>query len=127
MATQYRQRMKHIIKITCYTSLLGAVLLASCTSDNEEDLFDQEPCDETVSLANDVQPIVNSNCALSGCHVSGAQSPNLSVKQNIIDRASQIKQRTQSRSMPPPGSGVTLTDAEIATLSCWVDNGANDN
>ncbi len=113
-------------KIT-YALLLSTALFAACTSDNEEDLFEQEPCDETVSLVNDVQPIVTSHCAVSGCHVSGAQSPNLGTKQSIVDRASRIKQRTQSRSMPPPGSGITLTDEEIATLGCWVDNGANDN
>lgn len=112
---------------TYFTLLLSVGLLMNCTSDNEEDLFDQDVCDETVSLTTDVQPIVNNNCAVSGCHVSGAQSPDLSTKQNIIDRASRIKQRTQSRSMPPPGSGITLTDEEIAILGCWVDNGANDN
>ena len=119
--------MKRSFKSTYFIWLLSTALLMNCTSDNEEDLFDQDPCDETVSLTNNVQPIVSNNCAVSGCHVSGAQSPNLSTKQNIIDRASRIKQRTQSRSMPPPGSGITLTEEEMATLSCWVDNGANDN
>ncbi|HVT84820.1 MAG TPA: hypothetical protein VHD35_06440 [Chitinophagaceae bacterium] len=30
-----------------------------------------------VSFSNDLQPIFNSNCALSGCHVSGSQKPYL--------------------------------------------------
>lgn len=30
-----------------------------------------------VSFSNDLQPIFNSNCALSGCHVVGSQTPYL--------------------------------------------------
>jgi hypothetical protein len=32
-----------------------------------------------VSFSNDLQPIFTSNCAVSGCHVAGAQAPNLSA------------------------------------------------
>ena len=118
--------MKHTTS-ACLTLLVSAFLLAACASDNEEDLLDQEPCDETISLANDVQPITNTHCAITGCHISGAQSPDLSMNQNILDRASGIRQRTQNRSMPPPASGITLTDDEIATIGCWVDQGADEN
>ena len=119
--------MKHSVLYTAFTVLITIAGLLACTSDNEEDLLGQDTCTETVSLSSDVQSIISSNCAISGCHVSGARSPNLSEKQNIISQASRIKQRTASRSMPPPGSGITLTDEEIATLGCWADQGANDN
>ena len=119
--------MKHPTIHTALILLLSVLGLPACSSDNKEDLLGQDTCTETVSLSNEVLALVNSNCAISGCHVTGTQLPNLSEKQNILDQASRIKQRTQSRSMPPPASGATLTDEEIATLGCWVDQGANDN
>ncbi|OJJ16593.1 hypothetical protein BKI52_32270 [marine bacterium AO1-C] len=82
--------------------------------------------DET-SLANDVAPIIQTNCAISGCHVSGAQNPNLSDKANIIDRAERILARTSERTMPPSSSGKSLTAQQIELIRCWVDAGAKDN
>jgi len=32
---------------------------------------------QATSYANDIQPIFTANCALSGCHVAGAQTPDL--------------------------------------------------
>jgi hypothetical protein len=34
---------------------------------------------QATSYANDIQPIFTANCALSGCHVAGAQTPDLEV------------------------------------------------
>jgi len=82
--------------------------------------------DET-SLANDVVPMIQTNCAISGCHVSGAQSPNFSDKANIINSAQRILARTSQRTMPPIASGKTLTDQQIELIRCWVDAGAKDN
>lgn len=102
-----------------------ALLLAACAPENEE--VSGSDCGETVSLAEDVQPVISAHCAISGCHVADGQWPDFTDPQHIIDEASNIQQRTQSRTMPPPSSGITLTDQEIATLSCWVDRGALDN
>lgn len=82
---------------------------------------------QDVSLASDIVPLMQSNCAVSGCHVSGAQNPNFSDKANILQNASQILSRTSNRSMPPSSSGKSLTDAQIELIRCWVDAGAKDN
>ena len=70
-----------------------------------------------------VELIIQTNCAVDGCH-NGTQAPDLSVENNIIGNASKIKQRTANRSMPLNGS---LTDEEIATIACWVDDGTAGN
>ena len=119
--------MKCFATNTALILLFSITLLPACTSDNEEDLMGRDTCAETVSLDDDVLAIVNSNCAISGCHVTGEQSPDFSMKQNVLDRASRIRLRTQSGSMPPRSSGVTLTNEEVTTLGCWVDQGAMDN
>jgi len=78
-----------------------------------------------VSLSADIQPIIQNNCAVTGCH-SGSQPPNFSDKQNILNNASRIKSRTSAETMPPSGRE-DLTEQEIALIACWVDDGALDN
>ena len=78
-----------------------------------------------VSLANDITSIINTNCAVTGCH-NGSQPPNLSNTDNIISSASRIKSRTSSGSMPPSGRE-DLTQEEIDLIACWVDDGALNN
>ena len=77
------------------------------------------------SLETDVMPLLESNCAISDCHDGGNNLPDWKVKGNVISYAGVIKQRTENGSMPPMGS--TITDAEINTIACWVDDGAQDN
>lgn len=111
--------------------VLLAFTLLACSSENEEDIL-PDPGDErcgntTVSLSNNIIPIINQNCAISGCHVSGTGRLDLSVRGNIIQSASQIRNFTQSGFMPPQRSGKALTDAQKETIYCWVENGALDN
>ncbi len=82
---------------------------------------------DSPSLAIDIVPIIQTNCAISGCHVSGAQSPNLSNRSGIISSAQRVLARTSQRTMPPSGSGKSLTDAQIESIRCWVESGAKDD
>ena len=108
-----------------YTMIvLAGALLASCNYDNEEDRFDIQPSEEVISLTNHVEPIIKSSCATSGCHIAGAQSPDLSVKSNIISFKDEIKSQVSARTMPIGGS---LSDEEIATIIGWVNAGGLDN
>ncbi|WPP49332.1 c-type cytochrome [Catalinimonas niigatensis] len=104
-----------------------SILVMACASDNEEDLFGETNCgEEEVSLADDIQPIINANCAIPGCH-GGNQSPNLESAQGIIGNAARIRAVTQGGVMPPANSGKDLTEAQIQAIACWVDNGAQNN
>jgi hypothetical protein len=103
------------------------IFVMACASDNEEDLFGEANCgEEEVSLSDDIQPIINANCAIPGCH-SGNQSPNLSSAQGIIGNAARIRAVTQGGIMPPANSGRSLSDEQIQAIACWVDNGAPNN
>ena len=73
-----------------------------------------------------INTIIQANCAIPGCH-AGNRNPDLRVAANIRDRADRIMARTGARSMPPSGSGITLTDAEIEAIACWVADGAPGN
>lgn len=79
-----------------------------------------------VSFITDIQSIITTNCAVSGCHVSGGAAPiTFTTFSNIQSRASQIKSMTQSGSMPKDGS--KLPQAQLDLIGCWVDDGALNN
>lgn len=105
-----------------------------------------------VEFANDVQPIFNNNCALSGCHAgsSPAQGMNLSegnaydATVNVAANESQTLDRIEPGSPdesylylkinPNPPSGARmplgsdpLTPEQIAFVNFWIEQGAEDN
>jgi hypothetical protein len=94
-----------------------------CT-DNVEAIVNEIP---VVSFANQVKPIIDADCQVSGCHGSNQNIPDWGSHSNIAAEASAIKARTASKTMPPPASGRSLTDQEIDLISWWVDQGAPDN
>lgn len=114
-------------------TFVASVFIAfACSSDSEDQVPvpppTSDPCEgSTASLANDIMPILQQNCAISGCHVSGTGRANFTVKATVIQFASQIRANTQSGVMPPSSSGQTITEAEKSLISCWVSNGAKDN
>ena len=85
-----------------------------------------------VTFNKDIAPLVFENC--SGCHRPGEVAPfSLLNYRDVSKRAGQIKEAVASKAMPPwkaePGASGhfaderRLTDAQIATLSRWVDAG----
>lgn len=76
----------------------------------------------TVAFA-EVETIVTTNCAVSGCH-AGNVSPDFRDRATILSRASRIGARTGNTSMPPASSGRSLTQAQIDAIACWVADGA---
>lgn len=87
-------------------------------------------CDHEVSYISEVRPITDANCAISGCHNgdNGADK-NWTVFSNFQSRSAEVKRRiqllpTDGDHMPASGS---ITEDEIQTIVCWVDQGAKDN
>ncbi|MEM9391189.1 MAG: hypothetical protein AAGA02_11985 [Bacteroidota bacterium] len=78
-----------------------------------------------VSFSKEIETIISSNCAISGCHVAGTGRVDFSVFSNIQSEAENIKSRTQNGSMPPGGR--SISQEQIALISCWVNDGALNN
>jgi hypothetical protein len=76
------------------------------------------------SWANEVRPILEKNCAISGCHNGVSRVNDFRKFQDAKTYAADIKSMTQDRSMPFDG---TLTQTEINLIACWVDDGAIQN
>jgi hypothetical protein len=78
-----------------------------------------------VSYQNDIKPIMNASCAISGCHNGDNGSiRNWTIFANVQSNAQDIKLRTGNKSMPLTGS---LTQDQINLIACWVDDGALNN
>jgi SprB repeat len=76
-----------------------------------------------ISFANEIK----TNCAVSGCHNGSlGESRNWSVFATLKSNASNVKERTTNKSMPPAGK-TALTTEQIAKIACWVEDGAVDN
>jgi hypothetical protein len=108
--------------------LAGSMLLFyGCYNDKEEILYGASTCDGVnASFAADVNPIIQSSCAKSGCHAAGSSNgPGaLTSYEQIKNAAPLIKSAVVSRFMPEDGS---LTNSQIKSISCWVDSGAPNN
>ena len=77
----------------------------------------------SAKFAADVNPIIQNNCAIGGCHGNGNNNgpgPLVTFDQ-IKNAASQIKTSVVNKTMP---RGSTLSNAQIQAISCWIDNGA---
>lgn len=94
----------------------------------------QAPAEAQVTWAKDVAPIVQRSC--QGCHRPGAVAPmSLLTYEDARPWARSIRNRVAAREMPPwhidRHLGIrkfkndqSLTDAQIATITKWVDSGA---
>lgn len=76
------------------------------------------------SWTNHVLPIMEKNCAISGCHNGVSRSNNFLEYASAKAHAKAIKSKTQDRSMPFDGA---LTQNQIDLIACWVDDGAPQN
>ena len=116
------------IKISNVFAILTFV--ASCVSHDLENLDDNGgPCAETVGYINEVSPIVMIKCAIEGCHNgdNGADR-NWTDFEKFKAHSVTVKNYVRDGVMPPPSSPAgALTAAEVQTISCWVDQGAQNN
>jgi len=81
----------------------------------------------SASFASDIEPIIQSRCATSGCHVAGGSAPfTLNGYAEISARAVRIKVRSEAGTMPPSGSP-GLSQLQVDLISAWVDAGAENN
>ncbi|MEM9024265.1 MAG: cytochrome c [Bacteroidota bacterium] len=106
-------------------------LIHACTDDKMEiEVPVAGECDTIqASFSNDVNPIIQSRCAIPGCHVGGTTANGVYLTYDgvfeKVSNGSLINRVVVQRTMPP--SGPALTDEEIRTFRCWIESGGPDN
>lgn len=112
---------------------LMTMALTGCYYDNEEELYqyyyENNQCDTAnVTFADDIFPIIQGNCAISGCHIAGGAGNGIfenhaGVKAKV-DNGSFFTRVIDQRDMPP---GAPLNDCQIEKLTAWLNAGAPNN
>jgi len=125
------------------TAALSAILIAAVTGCKQDVTYTIQPSEvitDTVSFSKNLQPIFTSKCALSGCHVSGGQVPDLetgvafsSLKSaNLYDTSSPKNSILYGRligTLTPamPIGGSSNPDNVDALVLAWITQGAKNN
>src|SRR3546814_9049772 len=71
-------------KLLITGGFIGMLWAFSCAGDSEESLFDLPDCSTPVSLSSEIMPLLQSNCAIEGCHTAGTGLPDFSLKGNVL-------------------------------------------
>lgn len=107
-----------------FPAFIFLLVLSSCVSHD----FPQYTCTDTYLFSEDVKPIIETKCAISGCHNGDlGQDLNWTNFQNFHRRAESglVKFRVTHRIMPPSYSPAgPLSQEEINAIACWTDQGA---
>jgi len=103
-------------------------MLQGCYMDNAEDLYGVDcgvantPA-ESISFENDILPILETNCAISGCHAAGNGGGRIElISQQKVTSAivnNDLKKRVVEGSMPPGG---VLSTCDKESLILWIDH-----
>lgn len=116
-------------KVQFFFVLMSVLFFTACYYDNEEELYGGTPCNVfTVSFSADIMPLIQTECAISGCHVQGgAGSGIFDNYQNVkakVDNGSLSNRVIVQRDMPPSGP---LSNCQIAYIEEWIKQGAPNN
>ena len=117
-------------------------ILASNTNTGTNSGNQDQPCDpDSVYFTKDILPLLQSNCAFSGCHGNGSaqNGVDLTNYNSIISTADVrafnlsgselyevITESDPSKIMPPPPANA-LTAVQIAKIAKWINQGALNN
>ena len=110
--------------------IAGCILLifSACQNKKEEQLYSggNDCSGVNATFSATVQPIIQANCTLSGCHDgSSTNGPGpLTSYDRVKDASARIRRVVISREMPKGGS---LSAEQIKSIVCWIDSGTPNN
>lgn len=108
--------------------LAVSLVFSSCYYDNAQLLYPEGNSCTGVSATFkvDVAPVMQSRCALSGCHAAGATNTGgaLTNYAEIQSKSALVRKSIANGTMP---LGSSLSSAEIKSILCWIDSGAPNN
>lgn len=114
--------------LLCVTTL---TIVESCSKDNVVDYYGLGNCTDTVSFAAKIQPLINQNCATSGCHdaTTAEAGYDLTTHASIASNAEIIYSAMswQNGTVAMPLDLPQLPDSLVQQFSCWVVQGKMNN
>ena len=134
--------MKKIIKLTLAIAVLMIAIISGCRKDSTLIVkLKTVEVKDTVYFAKDLVPIFVANCALSGCHGSGAKAPILTADKayaslmanpdyiNVKDpESSELYAFLTGAKSPAMPMGKPANPSNLnGLLLAWIKQGANKN
>ncbi len=133
-------------KITLGTLLVCVMVIIGLNSCKKDVTVIIEPAassissTKVISFASDIVPIINKSCAVSGCHASGAKSPDLSEGKaySALNNGGYFNKTTPEKSKlylsltgksgiaMPVGSASNPSNINNLVLA-WIKQGAKNN
>ena len=122
--------LKRVLLCLCVFSAL--MVTPSCVSNNEEELYPDQPCDTTqVTYSGTIAPIINQNCL--ACH--GAIAPSSGIPLEGYDNLKAVVDderlvgalRWQDGFSPMPQEAPQLPECDLDQIDVWVKAGAPNN
>ena len=114
-------------KIRIISILIVMITFSACSNDSEEEILGRNDCKEEVLYTKTIKPLMKTNCAVKGCHVSGGEDPDLSSYDKVLDNLKEIEEQVTAKEMPPKDSGIKFSDEEMEALLCWIHQGGLNN
>lgn len=112
-------------KILLAIILLSFVVLSGCYYDKEEELYpnstNNTDCNAPLTYNNGIKTLINSNCATSGCHVSGTGKSDFTTYSLIKSNITAIKDRAITKKNMPGPAGMSACN--ITKLDNWIKAG----
>jgi hypothetical protein len=78
------------------------------------------------AFAANVNPIIQSSCAIAGCHEAGSSNGvgQLTSYNDIFNHRTEIQSAVSAGRMP---KNTTLPTSQKNSILCWIDSGAPNN
>lgn len=114
------------MRLVFLLSFTFTILFSSCTKDKTQ----PPECPTEISFSQDIEPLIQTNCSLSGCHASGFTSPALTSYAEISAHAENMLSRMQldpTNSLLMPSGGPKLDSLIISNFACWIAQGKKNN
>lgn len=119
------------LMIAGIAGLLAFAYVSSCTKENVVDYAGLQNCEDTISFSQQIEPMIQTNCATSGCHdaTTAESGYNFTSHDAISSNASIILSaiRHDAGTAPMPDNADKLADSIIQQFSCWVYQGKKNN
>ncbi len=107
------------------------LITQSCTKDKYVPLVVNDQCDTTF-YSREIRPIINNNCAVSGCHNGEQSIPNYNnfeeLKEEIEDKINNESEILYRLKLPLNDPlhmpvGFQLNQADIGKIEIWINSG----
>ncbi len=116
------------MKITISVLFLASVIMLSACKKDETNTYECSTINPTNN--NDVKTIIDANCATSGCHSATSRANGIDLSTYALVKSESENARFlgsiehQSDYDNMPQSAAKLSDANITTIACWIEQGA---